>query len=92
MDFSNHPLNSQSIIDNRLKNKQNQSIIDYQHHRLKTLLKDENLGKGFVAKAVQHLSEADIDNFADYALRKGNHPGRAFVGLCRKALTEKGVV
>lgn len=89
MDFSNHPLNKQSTIDNRRLNIFNQSIIDSTHYKLSTLLQDDNLGKGLVALALKHLTESEIYNLADYAKRKGDHPGKAFVGLCKKAVREK---
>lgn len=86
MDFSNHPLNNQSTVDSRLSNKLNQSTIDYTHHKLSVLLKDDNLGKGLVATALKRLGEAEVLSIANYAVRKGTHPGRLFVAICNKAL------
>jgi hypothetical protein len=87
VDFTNHPHNRLSIIDKT--KKFNQSIIDYRLKQLRLKLHDPNLGAGMVALALSKLSEADIDNIADYALRKGNHPGKAFVGLCNKLIKER---
>lgn len=89
MDFSTHRLNKQSTIDNRRFNKLNQSTIDYTHHKLVEQLGDPTLGKGFVAKGLQTLGEAELYNLADYASRKGSTPGRAFVGLCKKIMAQK---
>jgi hypothetical protein len=92
MDFTNHPL-SRSSLDNRDSriNKVNQSIIDNYTTKLRNLLRDETLDSRMVAKIVQNLSEADIHDFADYALRKANHPGKAFVKLCHNAMEFKSL-
>ena len=81
-------INRQSIIDNRQEKVLRQSIIDRETIRLRTLLQDESLNAGFVAKALKHLSEYQINSFADYAVRKGSHKGRAFVGLCEKIMRQ----
>ena len=78
----------QSIIDNRQSKNLNQSIIDRETVRLRTKLQDNSLNAGFVAKIVQRLSEHQINNYADYAVRKGSNPGRAFVGLCEKIMQQ----
>lgn len=78
-----------SIIDNRQNNNFKQSIIDRETVRLRTLLNDQTLSAGFVAKCIKNLSEYEINNFADYAVRKGSNPGRAFVGLCEKVMRTK---
>lgn len=90
MDFKNHPLNNrQSIVDNRQTKVFSQSTIDYQTNRLKTKLGDPNLGEGLVALALMKLGEAEIEKIANYVLRKANHPGKAFVSLCNKAIKER---
>lgn len=80
-----------SIIDNRLNIKLNKSTIDRETDRLRRLLSDPGLGAGYVAKILLHISEYDILNFANYAIRKGDNKGAAFIGLCEKALREKGI-
>ena len=85
MDFSNHPL---STIDNRQTKKFNKSIIDYETQRLRTKLNDSTIGEGMVALALANLGESQINNLSDYALRKANNPGRAFVALCNKLIKE----
>ena len=82
-------INRQSIIDNRQSKNLKQSIIDSETTRLRALLQDETLNSGFVAKAMKHLSEYQINSYADYAVRKGSNKGRAFVGLCEKIMREK---
>lgn len=78
-----------SIINNRLDNKLNISIIDRETERLRNLLQDDTLHPGFVAKITKSLSEHEINSFADYAVRRGSNKGRAFVGLCEKIMREK---
>lgn len=75
-----------SIIDNREVKNLNQSIIDRETVRLRTKLNDETLSAGFVAKILKRLSEYQINSYADYAVRKGNHSGKSFVGLCEKMM------
>ncbi len=89
MDFNNHPLSRQSTVNNQPKLKQ--STIDYQVSKYRTLLKDPNLGAGLVAEALMKLSESEVDHIADYASRKGTHPGKVFVRICNNAMREKGV-
>lgn len=84
-------INRQSIIDNRQSKNLKQSIIDRETTRLRALLQDENLSAGFVAKVMKHLSEYQINSYADYAVRRGSNKGRAFVGLCEKIMREKHV-
>lgn len=81
--------NRQSIIDK--VNKYNQSIIDYTTTKLREQLKDDNLGTGMVAYALNSLGEAQVNNIADYALRKGTAPGKLFVTICDKAIRQKRV-
>lgn len=91
MDFSNHPLNKN--IDNRssIVKATSKSIIDSYTTKLRHILRDDSLDARFVAKCVQNLSEADINDFADYAVRKANNPGRAFVKLCFNAMNYKSI-
>lgn len=84
MDFSNHRLNKPSIIDKG--NKLTKSIIDYHTDRLRTVLSDPTLDSPFVAKALQNISEAQINDIADYAVRKGTHKGKLFVSICNKVM------
>jgi len=79
------------LIDNRLSTSKEltPSIIDNYTTKLRLLLRDQSLDARFVAKCLKNLSEADINDFADYAVRKGKVPGRAFVGLCVKAMQYK---
>jgi hypothetical protein len=88
MDFTNHPYRN---IDNRSSriNKVNQSIIDNYTSKLRHILSDDSIDERFIAKVVQNLSESDINDFADYAVRKANNPGRAFVKLCYNAMQFK---
>lgn len=95
MQSLNSIVKEQSIIDNRYNKINNnnifkQSIIDRETERLRLLLRDSSLHQGFVAKILNRLSEYEINNFADYAVRKGNDSGRAFVGLCEKVMRQKG--
>lgn len=91
MDFTNHPLNKN--IDNRssIVNKPNKSIIDSYTTRLRHILRDDSLDSRFVAKIVQNLSEADINDLADYCSRKARVPGRAFVKLCCNVMEHKTI-
>lgn len=78
-------------IDNRVSmiNKVNPSIIDHYTNKLRNKLNDPTLDERMVAKIVQNLSEKDIEDFADYAVRKANNPGRAFVKLCHNVMQYK---
>jgi hypothetical protein len=82
-------------IDNRGANnskpKATQSIIDEYTFKLRKRLHDETLDRRMVAKIIQNLSEADIEDFADYALRKANNPGHAFVKLCSNVMAYKAL-
>ncbi len=82
-------IEKQSIIDNRQTKDLNQSTIDRETDRLRTLLNDQTLHSGFVKKILNQLSEHQINSFANYAARKGSNPGRAFVGLCEKIMRQK---
>lgn len=84
MDFTNHHLNKPSIIDKG--NKVTKSIIDYHTDRLRTVLSDPTLDAPFVAKALQNISEAQINDIAAYAVRKGNSPGHVFVKICSNVM------
>ena len=88
MDFSNHPINNnrQSIVDKRNFSK---STVDYQTERLREKLNDPNLGSRMVALVLAKLGEAEINNIADYALRKADHPGKVFVTICNNVIKEK---
>ena len=92
MDFTNYPINKN--IDNResISKVANSSIIDNYTTKLRLILRDESLDRRFVAKIIQNLSEADINDFADYCVRKANKPGRAFVALCTKTMQYKSIV
>jgi len=84
VDFTNYNVpNRLSIID---KEEPKQSIIDSYTDKLQKQLNDTTLDKRFVRKALANLSEADINNIADYAVRKGNNPGRLFVSICHKIM------
>lgn len=89
VEFSNHPIHgrAQSIIDT--SKKLNKSIIDSYTTRLRLILRDETLDEAFVAKALKCLSEADINNIADWAARKGRNPGRVFVKTCSNLINER---
>lgn len=82
-------------IDNRIpvpKPKQiNQSIIDRETFLLREKLNDQSIDSRMVAKIIQNLSEKDIDDFADYALRKASKPGHAFVSLCAKVMAYRSI-
>lgn len=84
---------TQSYIDNRqsIPKIANKSIIDSYTTKLRATLRDETLDSRFVAKCLQNLSEADINNLADYAVRKANNPGRAFVKLCSNVMKYKAL-
>lgn len=89
MDFTNHPLNS---LENRVpfpKLRINESIIERTTFNLRKQLHDETIDSRMVAKIIQNLSEKDINDFVDYALRKADNPGRAFVKLCHNAMQYK---
>lgn len=79
---------TQKLIDHREAKPKvlKQSIIDYQTQRLRELFNDESLDSRFVAKLIQKLSEKDIEDLADYCLRKARNPGRAFVKLCANVM------
>lgn len=81
------------LIDSReAKPKElTKSIIDSYTTKLRATLHDETLDARFVAKCIQNLSEADINDFAEYALRTGRNPGHAFVGLCSKVMRYKAL-
>ena len=66
-----------------------QSIIDRETSLLRGKLNDPTLDSRMVAKIIQNLSEKDIDDLADYALRKARNPGRAFVKLCYNTMKYK---
>lgn len=82
---------SRFSIDNRVPRARevNISIIDRETSLLREKLHDPTIDSRFVAKIVQHLSEKDINDFADYALRKARNPGRAFVKLCSNVMNYK---
>lgn len=67
-----------------------QSIIDRETSLLREKLRDPTIDARMVAKIIQNLSEKDINNLADYALRKARNPGRAFVKLCYNTMQRKG--
>ena len=69
----------------------NQSIIDRETSLLREKLNDPTIDTRMIAKIVQNLSEKDINDFADYALRKARNPGRAFVKLCYNAMQYKSL-
>lgn len=82
------------LIDNRESTgskELSKSIIDSYTSKLRLILNDQTLSPGFVAKALKNLSESDIMDFADYAARKGDRPGHAFVGLCEKTMRYKSL-
>jgi ribosomal protein S17E len=90
MDFSNHRLNRQSIIESREINKVNPSIIDSYHQRFKKRFEDSDFNKGMTIKIVQNLSEAKIEELSDYIDRNSNiHKGKAFVKLCNNVILDK---
>jgi hypothetical protein len=93
MDFSNHPLNKQSTIDNRQSKTLKQSTIDidYLAKEIRLLLNDETVGNALIAKAFKYLGEAQVRSIADYATRKAHTPGRAFVSICAKELNKKSL-
>lgn len=68
-----------------------QSIIDRETSLLREKLRDPSIDARMVAKIIQNLSEKDINDFADYALRKARNPGRAFVKLCYNAMEYKSL-
>jgi hypothetical protein len=78
-------------IDNResIGSRASKSIIDNYTDKLRLILNDSTLHPGFVAKIIQNLSEADINDFADYCSRKADN--RAFVGLCEKTMRYKSL-
>jgi hypothetical protein len=92
MDFSNHPINQRNI-DNRVPKPReiNKSIIEGKTFYLRNRLQDQTIDSRMVAKICQTLSEKDIEDFTDYALRKANNPGRAFVKLCYNAMQYKSL-
>lgn len=76
-------------IDHRVpvpKSVINLSIIERETFLLREKLNDPSIDTRMVAKIIQNLSEKDINDFADYALRKARMPGRAFVKLCYNAM------
>lgn len=90
-----------SLIDNRQKELTSlsivdKSIIDNKHNHLvqdlREMLHDPTLGSGFIYKISKVLSQADIHNIAEYAVRKGTSPGRLFVSICHKEMGKRGVV
>ena len=84
MDFSTHKLPSrQSIVDNKTLK---QSTVDYLTMDLRTRLNDQTLGERFVVQISNKLSESEIYNICEYAVRKGTHPGKLFVSICYKAM------
>lgn len=84
---------AQNPIDNRVPKpvQLNQSIIDRETFLLRERLHDPTLDSRMVAKIVQNLSEKDIQDFVDYALRKASNPGRAFVKLAYNAMQYKSL-
>jgi hypothetical protein len=79
-------------LDNRVpvpKPILNSSILDRETSLLREKLRDPSIDSRMVAKIIQNLSEKDILDFADYALRKARNPGRAFVKLCYNAMQYK---
>lgn len=92
MDFTNHPLNRKNI-DNRVPKPSeiNKSIIEGKTFYLRNRLRDQSIDVRMVAKICQHLTEKDIEDFTDYALRKASNPGRAFVKLCHNAMQYKSL-
>ena len=63
-----------------------QSIIDRETSLLREKLHDPTIDARMVAKIIQNLREKDINDLADYALRKARNPGRAFVKLCSNTM------
>ena len=53
---------------------------------LRTRLNDQTLGERFVVQISNKLSESEIYNICEYAVRKGTHPGKLFVSICYKAM------
>lgn len=74
-----------------ISNNLNTSIIDKLTNDIQVKLNDPTIGNALVAKALKHLGESQVLSIADYALRKANNPGRAFVKICSNALSNKGI-
>lgn len=77
----------QSTVDKVTRT--NQSTIDYRLDQLREKLNDPTLGKGFAVNIYRSLSEYEINNIAEYAVKKGNHPGKLFVRICLNAIRDK---
>ncbi len=89
VEFSNHPLNKQSTIDNRQNKRFNKSTIDYMTDKLRVKLNDPLLGAGMVALALSKLGEAEVESISNYAIRKATHPGKVFVTICNNTIKDK---
>jgi hypothetical protein len=90
MEIPSTTRNRLSIIDHREINKVNPSIIDRYTYTLQKRLSDPTLDSRFIAKVVQNLSEAEIEDLADYVCRKATqHKGKAFVKLCSNVMQYK---
>lgn len=85
MHFTNNPLDNRESSSK----KPSKSIIEVYTEKLRKRFNDPSLDQRMVAKILQNLSEKDIEDFADYACRKANHPGRAFVKLCHNVMQYK---
>ncbi len=82
-------LSSLSIDNRARKSVINQSIIDRNTYLLREKLHDPTIDSRMVAKIVQNLSEKTINDLVDYALRKAQRPGRAFIKLCYNVMEQK---
>lgn len=87
MQFTHNPLDNRPSSTNKVS----KSIIDVYTMKLRDKLHDPSLDERMVAKIIQNLSEKDIEDFADYAIRKANNPGRAFVKLCHNVMQYKAL-
>lgn len=82
--------NRLSKIDHREINKVNPSIIDNYTYKIQKRFNDPTIDTRFIALIVQNLSEAEIEQLADYIERKSTqHKGRAFVKLCSNVMNYK---
>lgn len=79
-------------LDHRVrKSVKDVSIIDRETDLLREKLHDPTIDSRMVAKCIQNLSEKEINDYVDYALRKARNPGRAFVKLCYNAMQLKAL-
>lgn len=84
--------NRWSIGKKNLELEYRSSIIDTLTTKLQQQLGDTTLEWRFITFAFNRLGEGQLLSIADYAVRKGNIPGRLFVRICMNEMRKRGLL